>query len=161
MRHGTRSAPERCAGSEEAPERENREASGILASSGGNRETGGVANSKCRTPERQRLKLEGKKGETQKEVRSERLRDDPGDGSASRWQAIVETGGWHRVVFVPCERKGTGEQVWRPIPPPESGIQPLAHGVSERVGRLRLLGNAINPQLAALFILAAMEYRHG
>lgn len=39
----------------------------------------------------------------------------------------------------------------------ESGITPLAHGVSGRVGLLRGYGNAIVPQVAAEFILAYKE----
>ena len=41
----------------------------------------------------------------------------------------------------------------------EPGIQPLAHGVSARVVRLRGYGNAIVPQVAAEFIAAYMETR--
>ena len=37
----------------------------------------------------------------------------------------------------------------------QSGIFPLAHGVSARVGKLRAAGNAIVPQVAAEFIKAA------
>ena len=40
---------------------------------------------------------------------------------------------------------------------PESGIFPLAHGVPGRVGQLRAYGNAICPQVAAVFIRAARE----
>lgn len=43
---------------------------------------------------------------------------------------------------------------WRPVEP---GTQPLAHGVSARVVRLRGYGNAIVPQAAAAFITAFME----
>ncbi len=41
--------------------------------------------------------------------------------------------------------------------PTQPGIFPLAHGVSGRVGRLRAYGNAIVPQVAAQFIIAADE----
>ena len=62
------------------------------------------------------------------------------------------------------------------LPLPESGVQPLAHGIprgvgrifpelrgldrrarSNRVGRLKGYGNAIVPEVAAEFIAAAME----
>jgi DNA (cytosine-5)-methyltransferase 1 len=39
----------------------------------------------------------------------------------------------------------------------EPGIQPLAHGVPARVGKLRAAGNAIVPQVAAEFVKAVME----
>jgi DNA (cytosine-5)-methyltransferase 1 len=43
---------------------------------------------------------------------------------------------------------------WRPVEP---GTFPLAHGVSNRVGRLRAYGNAIVPQVAAEFIGAWLD----
>lgn len=39
----------------------------------------------------------------------------------------------------------------------ESGSQPLAHGVSARVGRLRGYGNAIVPQLASVFVRSFID----
>ena len=39
----------------------------------------------------------------------------------------------------------------------EPGIQPLAHGATSRVGRLRAYGNAINAKAAQVFIEACME----
>lgn len=41
----------------------------------------------------------------------------------------------------------------------QSGVFPLAHGVSARVGRLRAYGNAIVPQAAAAFLTAFLECR--
>lgn len=42
--------------------------------------------------------------------------------------------------------------------PVEPGTFPLAHGIPGRMGRLRALGNAIVPQVAAAFIRAVMEW---
>ena len=43
----------------------------------------------------------------------------------------------------------------------EPGIFPLAHGVPNRVGTLRGAGNAIVPQVAAVFVRAFMETAAG
>ena len=45
----------------------------------------------------------------------------------------------------------------RRIPSAESGIFPLAYGLSQRVGRLRAYGNAIVPQVAAEFVKSFLE----
>lgn len=45
--------------------------------------------------------------------------------------------------------------------PTQPGLFPLAHGIPGRVGRLRAYGNAIVPQVAAVFIRAAAGVRHG
>jgi DNA (cytosine-5)-methyltransferase 1 len=58
---------------------------------------------------------------------------------------------WSPSDFVWC-RDGK----WRPVEP---GSFPLAHGVANRVGRLRAYGNAIVAPLAAEFIAAYMECR--
>lgn len=60
-------------------------------------------------------------------------------------------GHWRAADWLGC-RDGK----WRPVEP---GTFPLDHGVSARVGRLRGYGNAIVPQQAAEFILAAEESR--
>lgn len=50
-----------------------------------------------------------------------------------------------------------GDGKVRLIPPVESGIQPLASGVPNRVGTLRGSGNAIVPAVAAEFVRAFLE----
>ena len=56
---------------------------------------------------------------------------------------------WNQIQWLPC-----ADGKARPIKP---GIEPLAHGISGRVGRLRAYGNAIVPPLAAEFIGAFMD----
>jgi DNA (cytosine-5)-methyltransferase 1 len=51
---------------------------------------------------------------------------------------------WNCAEWLACSDKKT-----RPVEP---GTFPLAHGISNRVGRLRAYGNAIVPQVAAAFI---------
>lgn len=51
---------------------------------------------------------------------------------------------------------GCTDEKWRPVEP---GSFPLAHGISNRVGRLRAYGNAINPRQAAAFIQSYIEAR--
>lgn len=58
---------------------------------------------------------------------------------------------WRDADWLCCR-----DSKWRPVEP---GTQPLAHGVSSRMGRLRAYGNAIVPQQAAQFIEVVMELR--
>lgn len=66
-------------------------------------------------------------------------------------RAGATNGHWRDADWLAC-RDGK----WRPVEP---GTQPLAHGVSARVGRLRGYGNAIVPQAAAAFVSAYMASR--
>jgi DNA (cytosine-5)-methyltransferase 1 len=85
-------------------------------------------------PTSPRLKPEGQgpEGETRHETR---LR-------------VPSHGCWQDLIWLPCT---DGKQR-----PTQSGIFPLAHGVSGRVAKLRAAGNAIVPQVAAEFIKASM-----
>jgi DNA (cytosine-5)-methyltransferase 1 len=58
---------------------------------------------------------------------------------------------WRAADWLACT-----DGKWRPVEP---GAQPLAHGIPNRVGRLRAYGNAINPHQAAEFIRAYAEAR--
>jgi DNA (cytosine-5)-methyltransferase 1 len=64
-----------------------------------------------------------------------------------------DQGCWQNVVWLPC-RDGKAR-------PTRAGLQPLAHGVPNRVGALRGAGNAIVPQVAAEFIRAYVDVRSG
>jgi len=90
--------------------------------------------------------LEGHAGDVPHGHQSGRL-----DAHADR--SATPTGGgcspWRDVEWLPC---GDGKS--RPAQP---GLEPLAHGVPGRVGRVRAYGNAIVPQLAAEFLMAALE----
>ena len=102
--------------------------------------------------------------------------DGMGDSAAlrwtrSNWPSEQEQGPGAGCTVVQCR-----DNKARRIPLPESGVQPLAHGIprgvgrifpelrgldrrarSNRVGRLKGYGNAIVPEVAAEFIAAAME----
>nr|VCU06603.1 Modification methylase AplI [Rhodoplanes serenus] len=71
-----------------------------------------------------------------------------GDDGAQRATA-QRAGCWSDLVWLPCT-----DGKARPTQP---GLQPLAHGATGRVGRLRAYGNAIVPQVAAAFISAAIK----
>ena len=69
----------------------------------------------------------------------------PAGSAAARWDDNF----WVDVEWLPC-RDGK-------LRPAKSGIFPLAHGATARVGKLRAAGNAIVGPLAATFILAVMD----
>lgn len=75
------------------------------------------------------------------------------DGLANGYVDIAGAvnGFWSDADWLYC-RDGK----WRPVEP---GTFPLAHGVSNRVGRLCAYGNAINAEASAEFIRAYMEAR--
>lgn len=76
-------------------------------------------------------------------------RHEPGRLGAHTAGSVAEGGGagfWSACDWLPC-RDGKA----RPVEP---GSFPLAHGVPSRVGRLRAYGNAIVPQVAAVFVMA-------
>jgi DNA (cytosine-5)-methyltransferase 1 len=62
-------------------------------------------------------------------------------------RSLLDYWGYHRIVI--C-RDGKHRRI-------EPGTFPLAHGVSNRVGKLRGYGNAIVPQVGALFIRAFID----
>ena len=71
-------------------------------------------------------------------------------GRPERWSGAGDgSSPWSGCAWIPC-RDGKS----RPIEP---GTFPLAHGAPARVGRLRAYGNAIVPQVAEVFIRAAVE----
>jgi len=90
----------------------------------------------------------GAQGEGEDEGRAiEHQPDEPVPAGAAVFTAT--RGFWAGADWVFC-RDGR----WRPVEP---GTFPLAHGAPARVGRLRAYGNAIVPQVAAVFIRAALE----
>ena len=78
------------------------------------------------------------------------------EGPGAGVNCCIENGGpgptngfWRDTDWLFC-RDGK----WRPVEP---GTFPLAHGVTNRVGRLRAYGNAINAEVATEFIAAYLD----
>lgn len=68
----------------------------------------------------------------------------------STWQTVVGRS------YVDLEWLFCRDGKWRPTQP---GLQPLAYGVPGRMGKLRAYGNAIHPEVAAVFIQAYLDGR--
>jgi DNA (cytosine-5)-methyltransferase 1 len=87
-------------------------------------------------------------GERFQERGSDRRFQPEAVGSSS-WEAALGASPWSDAVWIPC-RDGKARRI-------KSGLEPLAHGVPGRVGRLRAYGNAIVPAVAAEFVRAVMD----
>jgi len=67
----------------------------------------------------------------------------------------IRTSPWSDYDIVWCDERASGKGfVPRRVEP---GTFPLAHGIPNRVGKLRAYGNAIVPQVAARFVRAYMQ----
>ena len=96
---------------------------------------------------------------------SGRLRDAGrlGDAAGARPQGREQSGQRADAQLAPTERAGSPD-AWSYLEwiecsdgkarPTKPGLFPLAHGIPNRVGRLRAYGNAIVPQVAAVFVMA-------
>ena len=96
-------------------------------------------------------------------------------GTGERPEQLAGSGPWDSLVWLPC-RDGKARPTQRALQrlvarlPAELGyrsiedseeayLSPLVHGATNRVGRLRGYGNAINPYVAAAFIEAYLRTR--
>jgi len=86
---------------------------------------------------------------------SGRLGDSDGTGPQRSWHGwpTAYTDPWADPIWIDC---ADGKR--RPAKP---SIQPVAHGATARMGRLRAYGNAIVPQVAAAFIRSFVEAING
>lgn len=80
------------------------------------------------------------------EIVDRQFRDDVAERSSSQRTGAEP---WSDIEWLPC-RDGKAR-------PTQPGLFPLAHGVPNRVGRLRAYGGAINPYTAEKFISAFMS----
>lgn len=78
--------------------------------------------------------------------------DDPVQGHAVLHQGQIAAR-WLDVDWLLC-RNPAGEPSWRPVEP---GTFPLHHGHSNRMGKLRAYGNALDAETATGFVAAVMD----
>ncbi len=115
----------------------------------------GDAGAECGAAERQRLDLDatprsdGGMGDAAS-VRLDRLQERQRGGAQEEGRMLQLEGAspWRDLEWLACS-----DGKARPTQP---GLFPLAHGIPNRVGRLRAYGNAIVPQVAAAFIRSMM-----
>ena len=86
------------------------------------------------------------RGQREGRPRDRQPRRGPGEKSAN---GHPDGGAWDESKWLECA-DGKARRI-------KPGITPLAHGVSGRVVKLRAIGNAIVPQVAAEFIKAFMD----
>jgi len=106
---------------------------------------------------RQEGKGEGERIDTRHFSNESQPASELGDASLSRSQGRslpARSRDSERSPWSPSGTVWCRDGKWRDVEPDSF---PLAHGVPGRVGRLRAYGNAIVPQLAAIFIRAACE----
>ncbi len=99
----------------------------------------------------ERLQRSGQHGQQPQDGGTGGLGDSPSE-QVGRARQPRQDGFWDAFDLIPC-----GDGKARRVEP---GTFPLAHGVSQRVGKLRAYGNAIVPQVAAKFIAAYLEATH-
>jgi DNA-cytosine methyltransferase len=108
---------------------------------------GRCSSRKLRLADRERPQERG--GEGAVEVASPPGSVADGDGRRLEGTEAGGCGFWSDAKWLLC-----GDGKYRPT---KSGIFPLAHGVPQRVGRLRAYGNAIVPKVGSEFIRSYME----
>ena len=107
------------------------------------RDAGGLGD-----PERKGNRNEGWQGQSSTSGNESKLHESGSDDPSNGFRDGI-FGFWDDIEWLPClDGKA------RPTKP---GIVPMANGIPNRVGRLRAYGNAIVPQVAALFIRIYME----